>query len=93
MYVPVYLSLRHDVGVDWDGKSLGSVYAVSPVGRYEQAVTTAGALRLLECSPKLIVIELTRTYGYSSDEATRILREATLLDPRQAVPRRKKRIR
>ena len=93
MYVPVHLSLRHDVGVDWDGNSQGSDYAVSPVGRYERAITTAGALRLLECSPKLIVIELTRTYGYSSDEATRILREATLLDPRQAVPGRKKRIR
>jgi len=81
------------VGVSWDGKSQGSDYAVSPVGRYEQAVTTARALRLLECSPKLIAIELTRTYGYSSDEATRIVRQAALLDPRQEVPGRKKRIR
>jgi hypothetical protein len=81
------------VGVGWDGKSHGSVYAVSPVGRYEQAVTTAGALRLLECSPNLIVIELARNYGYSNEEATRILREATQRDPRQPVPGRKKRIR
>ena len=80
-------------GVGRDGKSGGSVYAVSPVGRYEQAVTTAGALRLLECSPGIIVIELVRNYGYSKDEATRILREATLRDPHKPVSGRKKRIR
>lgn len=76
-----------------DGKKLGSAYAVSPVGRYEQAVTTASALRLLECSREIIVIELVRKYGYSDDEAMRIVREAIVRDPHAPVPGRKKRIR
>ena len=31
------------MGVSWNGKARGSGYAVSPVGRYEEAVATAGA--------------------------------------------------
>ena len=76
-----------------DGKPPESAYAVSPVAAYEQAVTTAAALRLLECSREMIVIELARKYGYSNSEATRILREATVRDPHPPVPGRKKRLR
>ena len=76
-----------------DREGLISAYVPNAVARQEQAITMAGALRLLDFSRETIVFELRAKYDYDEAEARRILREAVRRDPHPETPTRKKRIR
>ena len=52
------------------------VYRLSPLAVHDQAVATAAALILFECTRDTIAYELRLQHGFTRTQAARVIREA-----------------